>query len=359
MEDSIQETSKKVEIIQQDDYTPLNEHLQKNIYSKIVILVDTNTHDHCLSRLLNLLETKSEIEVVEITPGEQYKNIETCDGVWKTLSDLGCDRKSLLINLGGGVVTDMGGFIAATFKRGISFINIPTTLLAMVDAAVGGKTGVNLGNLKNQIGVIQPAELVLIDTTYLHSLSAAEMRSGLAEMLKHGLIQDEKHWKDLSNLKDLQMEDLDLLIQDSIRIKEKVVAQDPQEQHLRKCLNFGHTFGHAIESYFLDKDSKEKLLHGEAVAAGIVLEAFLSSKILGLPSETLEEISKTIISIYGRPSIEKEDQEKIIDLLKYDKKNESGKIYFVLLKGIGIPEINCEVPTPLLHEAFSYYSDIQ
>lgn len=336
-------------------YEILNLFLIKNTYSKIFILVDSNTHEYCLSSFLTMLETSIPLEIIEMEAGEENKTIDTCNGIWRVLSELEADRKSLMINLGGGVVTDLGGFIAATFKRGIPCIHFPTTLLAMVDAAVGGKNGVNLDGLKNQIGVIRPPELVIADTSFLQTLPPAEMRSGLAEMLKHGLIRDENYWNKLCSLKDLDLNDLDQLILESVEIKENVVLQDPTEQNLRKSLNFGHTLGHAIESYFLESPSKQKLLHGEAVAIGMVLAAFLSVKIEGFSEEKLREIKNVIISMYGQIEITKEDQKKIIEYLKFDKKNEGGKINFVLLRKIGEPVIDRQVSNELLFSAFSYY----
>lgn len=338
-------------------YEKLNLFLKTNTFSKIFILVDSNTHEYCLSSFLPKVETSFPIEVIEMEAGEENKNIETCNGIWRVLSELGADRKSLMINLGGGVVTDLGGFVAATFKRGIECIHFPTTLLAMVDAAVGGKNGVNLGSLKNQIGVIRPPELVIADTSFLNTLPPAEMRSGLAEMLKHGLIQDESYWEKLCSLKELNLTDLDQLILESVEIKENVVLQDPTEQNLRKSLNFGHTLGHAIESYFLEDHSKEKLLHGEAVAIGMVLAAYLSVKIEGFSKEKLAEIKAVIISMYGQIDFSKEDQVKIIEYLKFDKKNEGGKINFVLLRNIGEPVIDRQVSNELLFNAFTYYLD--
>lgn len=336
-------------------YDTLNLFLKENTYSKIFILVDDNTHEHCLSAFLTKVETTYPIEVIEMEAGEENKTIETCNGIWRVLSELGADRKSLMINLGGGVVTDLGGFVAATFKRGISCIHFPTTLLAMVDAAVGGKNGVNLDGLKNQIGVIRPPELVIADTSFLKTLPPAEMRSGLAEMLKHGLIQNESYWNKLCSLQNLNLTDLEELIQESVEIKGNVVLQDPTEQNLRKSLNFGHTLGHAIESYFLEDPSKNKLLHGEAVAIGMVLAVYLSVKIEGFPEEKLEEIKKVIISMYGKIEFTKDDQKKIIEYLKFDKKNEGGRINFVLLHNIGEPVIDRQVSNELLFSAFSYY----
>lgn len=338
-------------------YTRINTFLKEKNFTKIFIIVDSNTHDYCLSPFLQKLESTTNIEVVEMEPGEENKTIETCNGIWNALSELGGDRKSLVINLGGGVVTDLGGFVAATFKRGISCIHVPTTLLAMVDAAVGGKNGVNLDALKNQIGVIRPPEMILTDTSFLQTLPPAEMRSGLAEMLKHGLISDENYWKKLCNLQDLDLTDLDQLILESIEIKEDIVIKDPNEQGLRKSLNFGHTLGHAIESYFLEEPTKQKLLHGEAVAIGMVLAAYLSAKTENFSEEILHEIKKVITSIYGKVEITLADQEKILEFMKFDKKNEGGKINFVLLRQIGEPVIDRQVSNELIFNAFEYYLD--
>lgn len=337
-------------------YTKLNDYLNTQNFSKIFVLVDTNTHEYCLGKFLSNLNTSKTIEIIEIEAGEEHKTIETCVGVWNALSELEADRKSLLINLGGGVVTDLGGFVASAFKRGISFINIPTTLLAMVDASVGGKTGVDLGNLKNQIGVINFSDMVLVDTNYLETLPQNEMRSGLAEMLKHGLIQDEVYWNKMSNLSNFTTNDLDKLIHESIIIKKNVVTEDPNENGLRKTLNYGHTLGHAIESYFLSHKTKPTLLHGEAIAVGMVLATFISHRLLDFPKEKLENIKKVMLKTYGSVTFDANDIEAIITLLKFDKKNSHGNINFVLLEDIGKTKIDCIVDNELIFKAFDYYS---
>ncbi|WP_373058223.1 3-dehydroquinate synthase [Zunongwangia sp. H14] len=336
-------------------YSNINLYLSRNKPSKVFVLVDSNTHGHCVAKFLSQVEEPSNFEIIEIPAGEEHKTLETCNGVWNALSELGADRKSLLINLGGGVVTDLGGFVACTFKRGISYINVPTTLLAMVDASVGGKTGVDLGNLKNQIGVISEPEMVLIDSIYLQSLPKNEMRSGLAEVLKHGLIKDEAYWEKVSNLSNLDFTHLDEIIKRSVEIKSEVVTQDPLEKNIRKTLNYGHTLGHAIESHFLTHNSKPKLLHGEAVAAGMVLATHISQRLKNFPEEKLNRISSKIFDIYGKIEIDENDLENILALMKFDKKNEHGKINFVLLKDIGAPEIDCEVPNKNIYEAFDFY----
>ena len=258
-------------------------------YSKVFILVDSNTQKHCLAKFKSKCDFEIDL-VIEIKPGEEYKTIQTCTTVWDSLSTMGGDRKSLLINLGGGVVTDLGGFVASTFKRGIDFINVPTTLLAMVDASIGGKTGVDFEALKNQIGVINQPEMILVFAEFLDTLDQRQVKSGFAEMLKHGLIFDQDYWNGLIPLNELDQ--VGEHIKKSTEIKSSVVEQDPYEAGLRKKLNFGHTLGHAIESYFLVETNRQTLLHGEAIAVGMVLEAYLSHELTGLSKLELDEIKK-------------------------------------------------------------------
>lgn len=336
-------------------YKYLNAHLSQNNYSIVFVLVDENTHNYCLSMFLSQVETENQIEIIEIESGEQHKTIDTCVGIWNALSELGADRKSLLINLGGGVITDIGGFIASTFKRGINYINVPTSLLAMVDASVGGKTGVDLGHLKNQIGVINSGEMVLIDTSYLETLPENQLRSGMAEMLKHGLIASEDYWNKFTNPNEISSQELVKLIHDSVVIKKNIVEQDPHENGLRKTLNYGHTLGHAIESYFLSNPNKKDLLHGEAIAIGMILETYISTKICGFSENACNEIKAIFLKYFEHENILESDYEPIIELLKFDKKNEHGNINFVLLETIGKPKVDCLVPNKLIIEAFKYY----
>lgn len=336
-------------------YKQLNVFLNTNNFSRIFIIVDTNTRNYCLPKFMSRITTEIPFEIIEIESGEAYKTIETCVGVWNTLSELGCDRKSLIINLGGGVVTDLGGFVACTFKRGVKYINVPTSLLAMVDASVGGKTGVDLGVLKNQIGVINPGEMVLIDTEFLDTLPQSQLKSGLAEMLKHGLIYDRAYWEKTSDLSKFTLNDLDDLIYESVLIKYDIVTKDPFETGLRKTLNYGHTLGHAIESYFLSNETKKDLLHGEAIAIGMILECYISSELLNFSKKDLESIKSVILSIFKAVKINESDYMAIIDLLKYDKKNEFGNINFVLLEDIGKPKVNCLVDNTIIIDAFNYY----
>ena len=336
-------------------YDALNKHLKEKNFSKIFILVDENTHTYCLPFFIEKVETDVVIEIIEIESGEINKTIDTCVGVWNTLSDLDADRKSLLINIGGGVITDLGGFVACTFKRGIAYINVPTSLLAMVDASVGGKTGVDLGHLKNQIGVISNPDLVLIDTKYLDTLPQNQMRSGLAEMLKHGLITGESYWNKFTDLSKLSLDDLDELIYESVIIKKNVVEEDPYENGRRKTLNFGHTLGHAIESYFLSNPKKTTLLHGEAIAIGMVLACYISTELTGFPKEKTLEIKALFTNYYGKVSIDESEYATIIELLKYDKKNNHGNINFVLLESIGNTKMDCLVDDKFIIDAFKFY----
>jgi len=339
----------------QNGYESLNTFIEEKKYSNIFILVDANSNEYCLSRFLPYLATDKTIEIIEIEPGENEKNITTCVEIWTILTELGGDRKSLLINIGGGVITDIGGFAASTFKRGIDFLHIPTTLLAMVDASIGGKNGVDLGNLKNQIGVINVPKMVLIDTEYLATLPQNEMRSGLAEMLKHGLIFDANYWAKFKDLSHTDFADFDGLIHRSIEIKNEIVMQDPTENGIRKALNFGHTLGHAIESYFLENENKKTLLHGEAIAAGMILESYVSWQ-KGLISEVAyQEIKNSINAIFETIVFEENDLQPIFDLLIHDKKNEYGKIQFALLEDIGKIKINQEVDTELIIKSFEDY----
>ena len=337
-------------------YNYLNEILKPNVYSKLFILVDENTSSYCLPNFIAQIATEVEIEIIELEAGEEFKNIETCVQVWQSLIELGGDRKSIILNLGGGVVTDLGGFVACTFKRGIDFINVPTTLLSMVDASVGGKNGVDLGHLKNQIGVIKEPKAVLIDTQFLETLPQSEMLSGLAEMMKHGLISDKSYWDKFKNLNNLKSEDLDGLIYESVLIKNKIVSEDLTENGIRKALNFGHTLGHAIESYCLENTSKQNLLHGHAVAIGMILESYISKEKGLITNDEYQEIKYFINEYFEKVNFNENDINEIIDLMIFDKKNEFGKVQFALLKGIGNIQINETSSNELIFNAFKDYN---
>ncbi|WP_373519614.1 3-dehydroquinate synthase [Pricia sp.] len=336
-------------------YDALNEHLAATAYSKIFILVDENTKRDCLEGFKKHIQGDFDFGILEIGSGESQKTIPTCTQLWEALSEGDADRKSLLINLGGGVITDLGGFVASTFKRGIAFINVPTTLLAMVDASVGGKTGVDLGPLKNQVGVINQPKMVLIISDFLKTLDERQLQSGFAEMLKHGLIRSTLYWDRLKTNTDFTT--MDHLIYDSVTIKNEVVIQDPTEQHLRKILNFGHTLGHAVESHFLESKSRKTLLHGEAIAIGIILEGYLSNELTGLPETDLKDIKTTFLDRYPKTEFSEADIAAILSLLKFDKKNSHGNINFVLLEKIGVPVIDVKIPHELFGRAFAYYTE--
>ncbi|MFK5878136.1 MAG: 3-dehydroquinate synthase [Flavobacteriaceae bacterium] len=338
-----------------NSYAKINSYLADNVPTKIFVLVDENSHEYCYPIFIQQVETTVDIEIIEIESGEENKNIHTCINLWNILTELGADRKSLIINLGGGVITDMGGFVASTFKRGISFINIPTTLLSMVDASAGGKTGVDLGVLKNQIGMFSNPEMVLIDSQYLATVSAREIRSGMAEVIKYGLTYDTRLWNKSKNFTGFIASEIDNLIYRSIEIKNEVVLQDPKEHGVRKVLNYGHTLGHAIESYFLESNDKENLTHGEAIAIGMVTEAFISNKLFDFPKNILEEIKKHIITIFGKTVIEKEEFDPIMELLIHDKKNTNGNVNFVLLTDLEHYKFNCKVSKELIIESLDYY----
>lgn len=338
-------------------YAYLQQLLVAGRYSRIFILSDENTAANCLPHFLANMATEIPIELLEIEPGEENKNIQTCIQLWEALTELGADRKALMINVGGGVLTDMGGFVSLTFKRGMDFINVPTTLLAMVDASVGGKTGVDLGVLKNQIGIISNPIAVLVDTTFLETLPMEQMRSGLAEMLKHGLIADRNYWNEFTSLDSLTTDDLGALIHRSVEIKNEVVIQDPNEKGLRKILNFGHTLGHAIESYFLESETRQSLLHGEAIAIGMVLESYISKEMDLLSETEYREIKEVITALYPAVVFTAEDIEVITSLLIHDKKNESGEVKFTLLEKIGNAVINKNVENHLIFKAFEDYQN--
>ncbi|MBE7653494.1 3-dehydroquinate synthase [Tenacibaculum finnmarkense genomovar finnmarkense] len=334
-------------------YTSLANLIRNKQYSTIFIVVDDNTITHCYPRFIELLETDKKIEVIQIDAGEIHKNLETCAGVWSAMTELGADRKSVLITLGGGVITDLGGFVASTFKRGIDFVNIPTTLLSMVDASVGGKTGVDLGVLKNQIGLFANPQMVVLDPEYLQTLSPREIRSGTAEIIKYGMTHDVHLYNEIKSNPTLNIIDL---IHRSIEIKNEVVLEDPKEHGVRKALNWGHTIGHGIESYFLENAHKDTLTHGEAIAIGMVCEAYLSAKVLNFPSDKVADVKKTILAIYGKTAILEADFAPVLELMKHDKKNIGGEINFVLLNDFGDFKINCTVTNQLIIESLQYYN---
>lgn len=330
----------------------LQNWITENNYQKYIIICDENTHLYCLNKLGDIAEKAI---VIKIKAGEQYKNINTCQTIWHTMTAQNLDRKALCINLGGGVIGDMGGFCAATYKRGIDFIQIPTTLLSQVDASVGGKLGIDFEGFKNQIGVFKESNAVLIDTIFLETLSEREKRSGFAEIIKHCLIADKKVWDKISKVS-FENQDFDFLVNHSVAIKSKVVAQDPHEKNVRKLLNFGHTIGHAIESYFLD--SQKPFLHGEAVAWGMVAESWLAHQLGYLTIEELDEITLFIKQNYHKSYFTDEVIAHIVELTFQDKKNEHGIHKFTLLKAIGEGVFDIEVSVAEIKHALLYLNEI-
>lgn len=332
-----------------DGAQKLQSTLNDTNISKTIVLCDTNTVSLCLPKLQGLISLR-DFETVVIPSGESNKTIGTCEIVWNKLTGLNIDRKTLVINLGGGVVTDLGGFAVSCYKRGIDFINIPTTLLAMVDASTGGKTGVDFGALKNHIGLFSEPLFTWVHSDFLQTLSEREYLSGASEMLKHGIIASKTHFESVrSNMKNLSS-----FIPDSVSIKQQIVAKDPTEKGLRKVLNFGHTLGHAIESYYLNSESQ--LTHGESIAIGMQMEAYLSTLFCGLSEVNLEQITKTFRSHYPNITIEREAYDGIINLMLQDKKNERGSIRFVGIKDFETPIYDIEVNTSAIVNAFEYYN---
>ena len=314
--------------------------------SQVFILTDENVAPFWLPEVEYGLNCEKAVEIV-IKPGEQHKNLQTVQRIWKTLMKHHADRNALLINLGGGVITDLGGFAASTYKRGIKFINIPTTLLAMVDAAIGGKTGIDFGGAKNQIGTFAEAEDVLVDPVFLSTLPRREILSGMAEMLKYGFIADAK-------LLEINLENYQDYILCAGEIKREIVAKDPKEAGLRKILNFGHTFGHAIESHCLTTDCP--LLHGEAVALGMAGALWLSVKHCGLDVKVMKAFEKKLPMLLSEADIvlSDADVEPIMDYLAYDKKNKGSKPQFVLLEAVGKPVWDAEIDVDTIEQSLEY-----
>ncbi len=325
-----------------------------NPYSKTAVLVDENTYNFCYP-LFSVLPVH---HLIKIKSGEEQKTLKTAARIWQKLTEFEMDRKSLLINIGGGVIGDMGGFCAATYKRGISFVQIPTTLLSQVDASVGGKLGIDFNGLKNHIGVFQLPESVYIYPGFLKTLTRREVRSGFAEIIKHCLIADANEWKNIRKISNKEIEDTHFdwtsLIQSSVEIKAKIVEADPKEAGLRKILNFGHTIGHAVETYFLAHQDR-KLLHGEAIAIGMIAEAWLSKLKGYIVDNELQTIVDYIISIYGKPAINKEEIVKIVPITLQDKKNSFGKVKFSLLEKIGKSTYDIDITTNEMIESLQYY----
>lgn len=336
-------------------FDPLNSFIEEKKYSSLIVLVDTNTEKSCLPLLKKNL--KFDFKTIVIPAGESNKNDKSLIEVWNKLTAYQIDRKSLLINLGGGMITDLGGFAAATYKRGIDFINIPTSMLAMVDAAIGGKTGIDFNGLKNQIGVFAHPKMVLMEPEFLKTLPKREFISGLAEVIKYGFIQDKKTVTYFETQKEVPHTIPDDLIQQSVAVKMEIVEKDPKEKNIRKSLNFGHTLGHAIETHLL-ADSKRNLLHGEAVAIGMILALQLSVQTQSFDVVKAISYSKMLNRFFPKVLFTEKDIQSIIDLLKHDKKNYGDQVNFVLLKDIGKVVLDCQVTEAQIRKAFESYQNL-
>ncbi len=333
-----------------------NEAIQQLSYDKLFILTDKHTHQYCLP-LITQWEKINGYHEISIGAEDTNKNLETLSYVWQMLSEQGATRHSLMINLGGGMITDLGGFAASTFKRGIPFINIPTTLLAMVDASVGGKTGINFNGLKNEIGVFSPANSVLIDTVFLKSLDTANLLSGYAEMLKHGIISTTEHWAELLNfdMNAIDYPTLQTRVAHSIQVKENIVDQDPFEKGIRKALNLGHTVGHAFESLALE--TGRPVLHGYAVAWGLVCELYFSHIKVGFPKDKLRQTIQFIKEHYGFMAFDCKQYERLYEYMTHDKKNNAGIINFTLMGDIGDIRINQSATQNEIFEMLDFYRE--
>lgn len=329
--------------------------VQQGQYSRFFILTDENTEVHCLPLLKERFAGMDNFDIIEINAGEECKTIDFCIGIWKMLIDFGADRKSLLINLGGGVISDMGGFAASTFKRGIDFVHVPTTLLSQVDASVGGKTGIDMDGIKNIIGTFTQPKAVFIAYGFLKTLPAREILSGTAEMLKHGLITDAAYWNALKK-SDLSIPSAELIYR-SVEIKNEVVIEDPTEKGIRKSLNFGHTVGHAVETRSLLHD-KNPLTHGEAIAIGMICESYLSHKKTGLSSDELAEIVAVIGKLYPKYKVAKKDYADLCAIMLKDKKNQNNKINCTLLTHIGQCQLDNICTDDELCESLNYYASL-
>ena len=324
-------------------------------HDRLYVLTDEVTHEQCLPLVNNFFCLKG-AKVITIGSTDVHKNLESLAHVWQGLDDGGADRHSCLINLGGGMVTDLGGFAASTFKRGINFINIPTTLLAMVDASVGGKTGINFGGLKNEVGVFNDSKFVILDTEFLKTLDAENICSGYAEMLKHGLISTEAMWEELVSfdLANPDLKQLQRMVGDSVKVKERIVEQDPHEKGIRKALNLGHTFGHAFESWAL---KRKPILHGYAVAFGLIPELYLSVIKTEFPTEKMRQTVNFIKENYGTLNITCDDYDELIELMHHDKKNQNGIINFTMMGGIGDIRINQTATVEEIKEALDFFRE--
>ena len=325
-------------------------------HDRIFVLTDETTQQLCWPKIKNFKALKNSTPII-IKATDTHKNLDTLSQVWQALSNGGATRHSLMINLGGGMVTDLGGFAASTFKRGIDFINIPTTLLAMVDASVGGKTGINFGGLKNEIGVFSDSRFVIINTQFLDTLDHDNICSGYAEMLKHGLISDERTWAELVtfDLDNPDLSQLQRMVAESIKVKERIVEADPHEHGIRKALNLGHTMGHAFESFAMRRGTP--ILHGYAVAYGLISELYMSARKTAFPTDRMHQTVRFIRENYGTFNITCDDYSTLIELMHHDKKNTSGIINFTLLGNVGDIRINQTANEEEIKEALDFFRE--
>jgi 3-dehydroquinate synthase len=330
----------------------LGNYIKQLNFSKLGVITDSNTSIHCYPLVKESLPNHSHFS---FEAGEANKNLQSCTDIWQWMTDQSMDRKALIINLGGGVTGDMGGFCAATYKRGVRFVNIPTTLLSQVDASVGGKLGIDFNGYKNHIGVFTQPAAVIISDEFLQTLPEEELRSGYAEVIKHGLIKNEPYFNCLK-IEDWKKQDWRGIIEKSVSIKKDVVEKDPKENGLRKILNFGHTIGHAFESFYLNTENH--LLHGEAIAIGMLCEAFLSHKKSGLSGVELKTIQDMLLSIFGKFDFPESDVADIVSLCGQDKKNEGAIINFSLLNQIGTCDYNIPASIEEITESINSYRSI-
>ena len=339
--------------IGEKSFDALNTFLTKNKYSNYYIICDEHTFEYCLPTLLFHAPLLNEAEIIELESGEDKKTLETCLQVWGALTDTGADKKSLIINLGGGVISDLGGFVASTFKRGIDCVNIPTTLLSMVDASVGGKTGVDFEGIKNHIGTTSEPKAIFVNPTFLETLSDRQIINGYAEVIKIALIADADFWKELKKLKSVKEFSSEKVITKAIALKNNIVKKDLNENDLRKSLNFGHNIGHALESSLINQ--QKDILHGEAVAAGVIMEANIAQSLKRISTKEQKEITEYISSIYKNIKITKDTETQLLKYILHDKKNIGDELCFALPKGIGAYELYCGVSLDEIKKVINNY----
>ena len=340
-------------IISEDLCQSLTQAIDEVKHDLLFVLCDETTERLCLP-VVSGFECMKPAKRITIPATDTYKTLESLSHVWSELQRMGATRHSLMVNLGGGMVTDLGGFAASTFKRGIPYINIPTTLLSMVDASVGGKTGINFGGLKNEIGVFNNARSVILDTTFLRTMDHENLLSGFAEMLKHGLINNEQMWAELITLNIEHLAFNAQMIADNVAVKQRIVTEDPTEQGIRKALNLGHTAGHAFESLALER---KPVLHGYAVAWGLIVELYLCCVKTGFPQDKMRQTVAFIKENYGRMAITCDDYPHLIELMHHDKKNQGNSINFTLLGGIGDIRINQTATEDEIKDALDFYRE--